>query len=145
LPSTAGGAMPDSGAAESIRFVPSRVVGLPAVTEVAVWPDRLQLLSAGRWLSYRFADMQKPLWPAPFWATVSRLGWRRPRFIAEGHWFGDPRQRHIAFYLEPRLCVYMPSHDWQADYSKSIFARIQTLIRLGGFVILNADSQQQAS
>lgn len=39
-----------------LRFVPSRVDGLPDVTDVAVFPDRLELLSAGKWVVIRLLE-----------------------------------------------------------------------------------------
>jgi hypothetical protein len=50
---------------QSVRFAPSRVEGLAAVAEVVVWRDRIELLSEGRWVTYRFSDIA--CWPRPWW------------------------------------------------------------------------------
>jgi hypothetical protein len=42
-----------------LRFVPSRVEGLPDVAEVVVRPNRLEVLSQGRWHSFRLADITR--------------------------------------------------------------------------------------
>ena len=47
----------------SLRFVPSRVEGLPLVTEVVIFPDRLELLSAGQRVVFRLTDIAQ--WPRP--------------------------------------------------------------------------------
>src|SRR4051812_49178999 len=47
-------------------FVPSRVEGLPDVTRVAVYSDRLEVLSAGQWVVFHFEDI---------------AGWPRPAFL----------------------------------------------------------------
>src|SRR5262249_17761217 len=44
---------------DCLRFVPSRVDGLPDVTEVVVRPDRLELLPAGAWVTVRLADIAR--------------------------------------------------------------------------------------
>ncbi len=41
---------------ESLSFGPSRVEGLPVVSRVVVKPDRLELLSDGKWVTVRFAN-----------------------------------------------------------------------------------------
>lgn len=57
-----------------LRFTPSRVEGLAHVTGVAVFPERLELCVAGRWVSFRFDDIAK--WPRPVWLrrAMARLG-----------------------------------------------------------------------
>ena len=62
---------------EGLRFVPSHVEGLPEVKEAAVFPDRLELCSAGKWVSLRFQDMVEWSRPAWLWRVLARLGWRR--------------------------------------------------------------------
>ena len=43
----------------SLRFVPSAVEGLPEVTEITVYPDRLELRSAGKRVVIRFLDIAR--------------------------------------------------------------------------------------
>jgi hypothetical protein len=40
-----------------LQFVPSRVDGLQDVSEAVVYPDRLELRSAGQWVVFRFTDI----------------------------------------------------------------------------------------
>src|SRR6202043_194981 len=49
--------------APGIRFVPSRVEGLPAVTEVGIFPDRLEVCTSGEWKLFPFAEIAQ--WPRP--------------------------------------------------------------------------------
>ena len=44
---------------DGLRFVPSAVEGLPGVAEVAVFPDRLELLSEGKWVTVRLLDIAR--------------------------------------------------------------------------------------
>jgi len=57
----------------SLRFVPSRVEGLPDVAEVVFRPDRLELLSAGRWVLVRFAEIARRPRPARLWRLLARF------------------------------------------------------------------------
>ena len=59
---------------EGLRLVPSRVEGLPEVTEVVVFPERLELFSAGEWLTFPFAQMVEWPHPAWLWRLLSRIG-----------------------------------------------------------------------
>jgi hypothetical protein len=118
---------------EVLRFVPSRVEGLPDVREVAVFPDRLELLSAGKWVVVRLRDIAK--WPRPcwFWRFIDRIGWRpRSLSVGERDWFHAPRDRFFAFYKSPPLVVYMPD-EAECDYAKTCFVELQKVIRRGGF------------
>jgi hypothetical protein len=116
-----------------LRFTPSRVVGLPNITEVAVYPDRLELLSAGRWLVYRFADIAA--WPRPrrLWRWLARLGWR-PRWLPVGErdWFHAPPDRFIRFFTSPPVVVYMPD-EVGVEYGNTVFRRAQEVMLRGGF------------
>ena len=83
-----------------LRFVPSRVEGLPNVTQAAVYRDRLGLLSAERWVFFRLAALAA--WPRPVFIRrpLARLGWR-PRWLPVGErgWFHAPRSDSSASTL----------------------------------------------
>src|SRR5262245_4580231 len=106
-----------------LRFVPSRVEGLPNVTEVVVHPDRLELNSAGQWVILRFRDIAR--WPSPtwLWRLLTRLGWR-PNWlpVADRDWFHKPPDRFFAFYSSPPVVVRMPV-DEPAEHGSSHFLR----------------------
>src|SRR4051812_6648944 len=117
-----------------LLFVPSRVEGLPDVTEVAVYPDRLELLSAGRWGSFRFADIAA--WPRPdfLWRRLARLGWRlRWLPVGERDWFQPPSERFFRFYTRPLIVVYMPDEPTATNYGSTLFRRVQDVMLEGGF------------
>jgi hypothetical protein len=60
-------------AQDGLRFVPSAVEGLSAITEVAVLPDRLELFSEDKWVVIRILDIA--LWYRHGWLyPPARLG-----------------------------------------------------------------------
>ena len=122
--------MPGSG----IQFVPSRVEGLPGVTSVTVFPDRIELASAAGLVTRRFADIAHWPKPASVWKLLYRLG-VKPRWlpVADGDWFHEPADTFFAFYTKPGLKVCMPRDESKEDYGSSYFARIQSVLREGGF------------
>ncbi len=121
-----------------LRFVPSRVEGLPDVTEVAVYPDRLEWLSGGRWASVSFAEIAH--WPRPVrlrrW--LARLGWR-PRWLPVGErdWFHPPSERFFRFFTRPPIVVYLADEPRDMDYGSTLFGRINEILREGGFHTLD--------
>ena len=124
---------------EGLRFVPSRVEGLPDVSEVAIYPDRLELQSAGKWVVFRFTDLAR--WPRPAWLRrlLFRAGWR-PRWlpVADRDWFHLPRDRFFAFYTRPPVIVYLTDDDPGVGYDETLFRRIQAVIGAGGFEYLRS-------
>jgi hypothetical protein len=124
----------DSDDGPFLKFVPSRVEGLPDVSEVVVRPDRIELRSAGEWVSIRFADIAR--WPRPawLWRLASRYG-RRPRWlpVADRDWFHPPRDRFFLFYSRPPVKVYLADEDRGIGYWESLFRRMQEVIEAGGY------------
>ncbi len=94
----------------SLQFVPSNVVGLPVVTKVAVFPDRLELLSDGKWVVIRFLDIAKWYRRGWLYRSLARLGWgvRDWPSVADRDWFHPPAGRFFQFYSEPAVTVFMP-------------------------------------
>jgi hypothetical protein len=113
---------------EPLQFVPSRVDGLPSVTEIAVFPDRLELLSEGRWVVIRLDEIAA--WPRPRW--LWRL--RRPCFlpVGERNWFRAPPDRFFRFFTGPPITVYMPDKKG-VEYGATCFRRLQDVLAEGGF------------
>jgi hypothetical protein len=118
----------------SLPFVPSRVDGLPNVTEVVVYPDRLVLRSADELFAYPFADMASWPWPALFWRSLFRLGWR-PRWLPVGErdWFHPPSERFFRFYTRPPVVIFMPDESNETSYGSTMFRRVQDIMLEGGF------------
>jgi hypothetical protein len=117
-----------------VRFVPSRVEGLHDVTEVAVYRDRLELLSEGRWVSFRLADIAA--WPrlASIRRLLARLGWR-PCWLPVGErdWFRPPSERFFRFYTWPHIVIYLPDESAETEYGGTLFRRVQDVMLEGGF------------
>jgi len=117
-----------------LRFVPSRVEGIADVTEVAIYSDRLELLSAGRWASFRFAEIAA--WPRPafLWRRLDRLGWRRRCLpVGERDWFHPPSERFFRFFTQPPIVVYLPDEPADMNYGGTLFRRTQEVMMEGGF------------
>ena len=116
-----------------LRFVPSRVEGLPDVSEVVVRPDRLEVASAGRQVVFRFEDIAQ--WPRPrrLRRWLAQLGWR-PRWlpVADRDWFHRPPDRFFRFYTDPAVTVFMPVAE-PFEYKRSTFYRMREVIHSGGF------------
>jgi hypothetical protein len=121
-----------------LRFVPSRVEGLADVSEVAVFPDRLELKTAGRWVAYPFASIAR--WPRPawLWRLLFRTG-LRPRFlpVADRDWFHPPADRFFAFYTTPPIVVHMPADEPADRYVGTRFVSVQQVMAAGGFVTVD--------
>jgi hypothetical protein len=127
--------------ADPLQFVPSRVEGVPDITSVIVYPDRIELTGVAGTVMHRFADIAR--WPRPsrFWKLLYRWG-VRPRWlpIADRDWFHEPADMFFEFYTTPRLRVCMPREEIEEikeDYGSSFFVRIQSLICQGGFHTLD--------
>ena len=122
--------MPES----QLQFVPSRVEGMIGVTSVTIFPDRLQVASTAGVVTHRFADIAR--WPNPrlFWRALYRLG-VKPRWlpVADRDWFHEAPDMFFEFYTRPRLRVFMPLDESKETYGSGVFARIQNVMRLGGF------------
>ena len=118
---------------QPLRFVPSRVDGLAGVTEVAVWPDRIEMLSNDGWVTYRFEEIAA--WPRPRWLRrlLARRG-LRPKWlpIAERNWFGAPPDRYFRFFCDPPVTVRMPV-DEPEGHEASHFRRVHDVLRSGGY------------
>ena len=123
-----------SKAEPSLRFTPSRVEGLPDVSEVVVRPDRIELRSGGEWIMIRFADIAR--WPRPawLWRLAARHG-RRSRWlpVADRDWFHPPRDRFFIFYTRPSIKVFLADEDRGIGYGETLFRRAQEVIQSGGY------------
>ena len=116
-----------------VRFIPSRVDGLPDVSVGVVYPDRLELQSAGGWAVFRFDEIAE--WPRPawLWRLFARIGWRpRSLLVGERDWFHEPPKRFFRFFSSPPLTVYMPDESG-IPYGSTVFRQIQEVIGRGGF------------
>ncbi len=120
---------------DGLRFVPSRVEGLPSVTGAALFSDRLELLSESKWVVIRFLDIAH--WHRFGWLyrSLARFGlgvggWPS---VADRDWFHPPSGRFFRFYTEPPITVYMPGEPPETSSRQTIFRRIQDIMAVGGF------------
>jgi hypothetical protein len=122
-------------AQHGLWFVPSAVEGLPAVTEVAVFPDRLELLSEGKWVVIRFLDIARWYRRGWLYRPLARLGLgvRGWPSVADRDWFHPPAARFFRFFTQPPLTVYMPDEPPETSYGQTMFRRVQDVLAEGGF------------
>lgn len=120
---------------ESLRFIPSAVEGLPSVSEAAVFPDRLELLSGGKWVVIRFLDIAQWYQRGWLYRPLARLGFRvrgRPS-VADRDWFHPPAGRFFRFFTAPPVTVFMPDESPEMGYGRTMFRRVQDILSAGGF------------
>ncbi len=114
-----------------MRVVPTRTEGLPAVTEVVFYHDRMAVCSAGQWLAIPFAPLAH--WPRP--ARVRKMlawfGYRPPwRIVADRNWVDTETESLFVFYSKPPFKLWLP---YEADYTTSPYFQLQQFLRQGGF------------
>jgi hypothetical protein len=118
----------------SLVFTPSLVEGLPSVTEVAVFPNRLELVAASKRVVIRFLDIARWYRYGWLWRPLARLGWVRGNpSVADRDWFHPPSRRFFAFYTRPPVVVYLPEEPAGLGYGQTMFRRVQNVISAGGF------------
>jgi hypothetical protein len=121
--------------ADTLRFIPSAVDGLPAVTQAAIFPDRLELLSEGKWAVVWYLDIA--CWHRGGWLyrPLARLGLRVRGWpsVADRDWFHPPAKRFFRFYSSPPITVYMPDEPREMNYGETMFRKVQNVIARGGF------------
>src|SRR5688572_7024553 len=121
-------------AEHSLRFVPSRVEGVPAVTEVAVFPDRIELQSDGVLRVIRFQSIARWRRHGWLWRPLASVGWTCGHpCVADRDWFHPPSERFFRFYTEPSITIYMTDEPAGTGYAQSIFRQVQDVIALGGY------------
>jgi hypothetical protein len=117
-----------------LRIAPSRVEGLVGVSEVLIWPDRLELVSESNRTIVGFCEIAR--WPRPswLWRALYRVG-IRPRWlpVADRDWFHPPRDRFFRFYTRPPIVVFMPDDELGGPYGETYFFRFQEMMRAGGY------------
>lgn len=120
---------------QSLRFVPSRVDGLAGVTEVVVYPDRLEIVTAKEVAIVRFIDIANwcSVW-SWFYRQLARRGWLLGTpYVADRDWFHPPADRYFRFFSTPPITIYLPDEPAETDYTRTMFRRVQDVIAAGGF------------
>lgn len=109
----------------SVRFRPSRVEGLAQVTCVVVHADRLEVESAGAWLTFPYWEMGRP--QTLFGRLLHPLGVRVGRYVIGARdWFHAPRDRFFRFDASRPLTVFLP--DMPDDEGRRLFIEIRECI-----------------
>jgi len=118
---------------QCLRFVPSAVDGLANVTEAAVYPDRLELKSAGHWVVFRFQEMGH--WPIPAWLRRLHKCFRfrlQRTLTPVGERDYCRRDRYFRFWTRPPIVVHTPD-ELEGIYALTLFQRMHQVMRAGGF------------
>jgi hypothetical protein len=118
-----------------LRFVPSAVEGLPDVTEMAVFPDQLELLSEGRWVVVRLLDIARWYRRGWLYRPLARLGLgvRSWPLVADRLWRPRPGVSVFEFYTDPRLVVHVPYYPTDVGHMDTVFQRVKQIMGAGGF------------
>jgi hypothetical protein len=120
---------------DGLRFVPSEVQGLPNVTEVAVFPDRLELLSEGNWVVIRLFDIAR--WHHCGWLyrPLAQLGFRVRGWpsVADRMWYPRPGVSYFEFYTSPKIVVHVPYYPTDVGHMDTVFQRVKQVMGEGGF------------
>lgn len=121
--------------AACLRFVPSAVEGLSEVSEVAVFPDRLEIQTGDGPVVIRFLDIARWHRHGWFYRALVLLGFgvRGWACVADKDWFHPPAERFFRFYTKPAITISMPDEPIDAPYGDTLFLRLQEVVRAGGF------------
>jgi hypothetical protein len=114
-----------------VRFSPAEVMGLPAVSEVAIHPEHVDVKTNDSWRTFAFRQFgrrQQPLLEVWFRRLVGRPAY--PLIVGEREFCTD--RRYIQFNSEPKLRIYTPP-DFDLNYEDTFLARIGAVLRSGGF------------
>ena len=119
----------------TLRFVPSAVEGLDGVSEVAVYPTRLEFWTGAKSVVIRFIDIARWYRYPWFYRTLARLGlgihgWPA---VADRDWFHPPEMRSFRFYTQPPITVHMTDEPRETTYGKTMFCRMREVMAAGGF------------
>jgi hypothetical protein len=118
----------------SLRFVPLAVEGLPGVTEVAVFPDRLELLSEGSWIVLRLIDMARWYQRGWLYRPLAKLGWVHGwPMVADRMWFPCPAVSFFEFYTTPKLVIHVACDPTDDNPLNTVFQGIKQVLAAGGF------------
>jgi len=117
-----------------VRFRPSRTEGLLNVDEVAIYADRLELMSAGMLHVFRFEEIGRPQVSRAKNLVMRLL--RRPaclQMVGERDWFHSPPDMFFEWYTSPPIRTYMPVDECKDSYTGSYFFRIRQAVESGGY------------
>jgi hypothetical protein len=117
-----------------LGFVPSGVEGLANVSEVTIYPDRLELIVSGGCSVIPFAKIAR--WPKPkwLWQLLSHTGfWHQLLPVADRDWFHPPADRYFRFYTDPPLKICMPVDEIADEYVSTYFVHTRLIVNSGGF------------
>ncbi len=120
---------------DGLRFVPNEVQGLPNVTEVAVFPDRLELLSDGNWVIVRLVDIARWYHCGWLYRPLARLGFRVRGWpsVADRMWYPRPGVSYFEFYTSPKIVVHVPYYPTDVGHMDTVFQRVKQVMGEGGF------------
>jgi hypothetical protein len=120
---------------DGLRFVPTDVEGLPGVTEVAVFPDRLEFLSEGNWVTVHLLDVARWYRRGWLYRPLAHLGfgvWGWPS-VADRMWYPRPGVSFFEFYTKPKIVVHVPYYPTDVGHMDTVFQRVKRVLATGGF------------
>ena len=118
---------------DHVRFEPSGCDGMDGVSEVAVFPDRLELRASNNVTVVKLSEIVRWRRPIAVRKLLAKAG-LRPRYLVVGErdWCRSPRERFVRFYTDPPITIRVPDHEGM-DYSESFIPRIGSVLATGGY------------
>ncbi len=116
---------------ECFRFAPAEVLGLQDVTEVAIYPDRVELCCAGDWRRFNYKTFARRQEAAAVnW--FKRLFRCRAAPLVVGEREFCTERRYVLFFTEPAIRIFTPP-DFDLPYGETYICRINEVLRRGGY------------
>ena len=116
---------------ECVRFIPPEVQGIPDVSEVAIFSDRVEVQTASIRTTFRFENVAKRQ-EAILISWLKRLVGKAPFPLVVGEREFCTKRRYVSFYTNPMLKAFTPP-DADAPYQETYIFRINDLLQRSGY------------
>jgi hypothetical protein len=104
-----------------VRFLPSRVDGIPHVQEVCISREALEIVADGKRHVFPFLSFARGREIYSGRVPVGELHFSKSRYT----------DSHVIFYTTPQITVFMPNNS-PTEYPDSHFWKIQEILSAGG-------------
>jgi hypothetical protein len=102
---------------ECLRFVPAAVEGMDGAREVAIYPDRVEVLAGETWRTFRYRTFARRLESRVMQWLKRCMGLRvRPEIVGDREFCTE--RRHVDFYTDPVMKPFLPPDDDSKRYGQ---------------------------